>query len=219
VGEFLFVVVMFVGAFIAGHRLKSRTLRKRKALASALGLKFEQFFMGIADGADGRARSQPGASIFRLLPFATTCRVTGEVNGVRVAVGTGKYVRKGNHTGLAAYFREPLNLELHVVRRAPEERVMDEEFIHTGVDKFDRKVLVQGEPEPAVKSLLTDREVQRVIIEIVDAEGTPTVDDEGVFVDLGGFQNDAAKVRSVLERLTRAVQVIEAAHRRSRRFA
>jgi hypothetical protein len=61
--------------------------------------------------------------------------------------------------------------------------------------------------------------VQRVIIEIVDAEGTPTVDDEGVFVDLGGFQNDAAKVRSVLERLTRAVQVIEAAHRRSRRFA
>jgi hypothetical protein len=225
VGEFLFVVVMFAGAFIVGHQLKQRELRKRKELARQLGLKFEQFFMGTVDDGKHGARDVPAAPVFRLLPFAVTCQLTGEISGVRVRVGNAASGRRGSgtprRTSLDAYFRQPLALELHVMPQGLENpgRLMGENFIRTGDEAFDRRVLVQGRSESEIVPLLRDPEVQNIITDLFHVEGAPRVDDHGAHVELVSFANDPAKLRPLFDKLTRAVQVIEAARLRSTRFS
>ena len=223
---FLYAIAMVVGTFIVAHRIKDRHLRKRQELATHLGLRFEKFFMGMPDdvsGFDARPRvaakggSTERMSLFRLLPISESCLITGEANGLTVEVGGGKLRTKGRHTSVSAYFREPFAVDLRIGSKSLKwlGRLAGDQFITTGDDTFDRRVMVQGTSAAAVLPVVRDGDVQHAIYEALDSEGAFWVNDRGVHIEVGGAVHDPNRIRPMLETVTRTALAIEAARRRA----
>jgi|GEM_PF-1744430 len=225
----IFLVVGPLAVFISYQKRKNSAAKLRD-LAVKLGLQFrspEQQGMfaeayrerlgamkpgdRVRAEAAGRRLKQSGF-LQSLMSMMQPLGIAGKYNGYQVEVSLLRRNKK-NLTELRASYHEPLGLGLMVERQGFLQRSLSfskAERAESGNAELDKLVAIRARDALKAKYVARNVQAQIALLELFRESGAE-FGDGGAFVRLNGYQTDYAKVKKLLDGMTRAMQSVASA--------
>jgi hypothetical protein len=217
-------LLVYVGGFALVAVIVRQRVRARRARLAAMALQLGltctyHDWLGAPMGTPPRAgrrsgaKSRPGGlQALGGLFFPGSWEMAGHVNGrdVRIGQAPGRELRR-----VQARFRTSLNLGLRIASQQALDRLgrlVGQQDLSCGDAGIDARLVIQGRSVDDVAALVGRRPVHDALRQVADLDPTVVVDDEGVSVfRTQAALSDADAVRSMLDRLTRTADALEAA--------
>lgn len=221
-------LAVFVGApalvlFIL-YSMQKNAKTKMRAVAAQLGLSYSDGDGAPAGGAAssaGTAESDPlkrlnNAGGGGILSFFAPWRVEGDYQGRRVLIepimrGHGK--SRHRYTRVTVFYRKALGLALEVGPEGFFSRIASavslKQDIQLGDAKIDKELIIAGNNEAAVRSLLAGAAIRTALVQLVtDYAHAGALDDRAV-AELRGVVSEEARLRAMLDACRRVADALE----------
>ncbi len=215
----IFIFVLIVPLIVYLTLRRQRVIKeKMREIARILGLQY-------SDGSSPFPQSQsspaqpgqqksgaalaPGGFLSNFIGSLTPWRLSGNFKSLPVEIysitrGSGKSSQI--YTVIKAIFSPPLTAGLQISTEGFFNRIGKSLFstqdIQTGDETFDKRVMIKGNSEPVVKSLLSSPALRQTILKAFDTLNDLSIDDTGAVFEERGVNPDAERYRSILELLT-----------------
>lgn len=147
-----------------------------------------------------------------LMSMMQPLAVYGKYNGYRVELALVRRNKK-NLTEIKAWYPEPLGLGLTVERRGLLHRSLSfskAERAESGNTELDKLAAIRAREALKARYIARNVQAQMAMLELFRESGAE-LNDIGASVKLGGHQMDYARVKKLLDGMTRAMQAVAAA--------
>lgn len=225
----IFLVVGPLAVFIS-YQGRQKSAARLRELAAKLGLQFRSegppgvFAEAYREKLDAmkpgdRVRAEAAARRVKqsgflqsLMAMTQPLGISGKYNGYQVELALVRRNKK-NLTEIRASYPEPLGLGLTVERQGFLRRSLSfskAERAESGNAELDKLAAIRARDPLKARYVARNVQAQLSLLELF-REGGAGFSDAGASVSLGGNQTDYAKVKKLLDGMTRAMQAVAAA--------
>lgn len=225
----IFLVVGPLAVFISYQKRKNSAAKLRE-LAVKLGLQFrpseqqgmlpEAYRERLESMKPGdRARAEAAARRFKqsgflqsLMSMMQPLVISGKYNGYQVELTLARRNKK-DHTEIRASYPEPLGLGLTVERQGFLHRSLSlskAERAESGNAELDKLVSIRARDTLRARYIAKNIQAQMGLLELFRENGAE-FNDNGASVKMNGYQTDYAKIKKLLDGMTRAMQAVSSA--------